>query len=346
MTAPVPRGSRRRLSGARATILAMAEQRRFLHLVLGDEELLADRAVAAVIEATRAAEPDAEVQKVRAGAVSGPELTEMLSPSLFADARILVLEAAQEAGKDAAALIIAAATDLPEAVVLVVAHAGGARGKALADGLSKAGAQVHTCAKITRPAELAEFVHAELRRGGTRPSPDAVTALLDAVGSDLRGLSAACAQLVADTPGEVDAAAVHRYHRGRAEVTGFDVAEKAVAGDRAAALEALRWATQRGVAHVLLADALAEAVRTIARVSASGAGDPYRLASQLGMAPWKVKKAIPQARGWSPQALGDALQVVARLNADVKGAAADADYAVERAVLGVVDLHHRAGPGR
>ncbi|MGZ6880417.1 MAG: DNA polymerase III subunit delta, partial [Mycobacteriaceae bacterium] len=107
---------------------------------------------------------------------------------------------------------------------------------------------------------------------------------------------------------------------------------------RAAALEALRWATQLGVPHVLLADALADAVRTIARVSAAGGGDPYRLAGQLKMPPWKVKKAIPQSRGWSPQALGEAMQVVARLNADVKGAAADADYAVERAVLGVIDL--------
>ncbi len=319
--------------------MATAPQRQFLHLVLGEEELLVDRAIAGIVEQTRASEPSADVQKVRAGATSGPELAEMLSPSLFAEARVLVLEAAHEAGKETAALIVSAAADLPEAVVLVVAHAGGGRGKALADALRKANAQVHTCAKITRPPELADFVRSELRAAGARPSGNAVPALVDAVGSDLRELAAACAQLVADSPGAIDAAAVHRYHRGRAEVTGFDVAEKAVAGERAAALEALRWATQRGVPHVLLADALADAVRTIARVSAAGGGDPYRLAGELGMPPWKVKKAGAQSRGWSPQALGAALQVVALLNADVKGAAADADYAVERAVLGVIDLH-------
>ncbi|MGZ4559278.1 MAG: DNA polymerase III subunit delta, partial [Mycobacteriaceae bacterium] len=258
--------------------MASAPQRQFLHLVLGEEELLADRAVAEIVAQARLADPGAEVQKVRAGTVSGPELAEMLSPSLFAEARVLVLEAAHEAGKDAAALITSAAVDLPESVVLVVVHAGGVRGKAVADTLRKAGAQVHTCAKITRPAELAEFVRTELGTAGARPSSDAVAALLDSVGSDLRELSAACSQLVADTPGQIDAAAVYRYHRGRAEVTGFDVAEKAVAGNRAAALEALRWATQLGVPHVLLADALADAVRTIARVSAAGGGDPYRLA--------------------------------------------------------------------
>jgi len=330
------------VSDRRATILPMATapQRQFLHLVLGDEELLVDRAVAGIVEQTRAEDSSADVQKVRASTTSGPELAEMLSPSLFAEARVLILEAAHEAGKDAAALIVSAATDLPAEVVLVMTHAGGVRGKALADALRKAGAQVQHCSKITRPAELADFVKAELRAAGAHPSGEAVTALIDAVGSDLRELAAACSQLVADTPGVIDAAAVQRYHRGRAEVTGFDVAEKAVAGDRAAALEALRWATHRGVPHVLLADALADAVRTIARVSAAGAGDPYRLAGELAMPPWKVKKAVPQSRGWSAQTLGAALQVVALLNADVKGAAADADYAVERAVLGVVDLHH------
>ncbi|WP_127783472.1 DNA polymerase III subunit delta [Rhodococcus sp. X156] len=316
------------------------EQQR-LHLVLGDEELLVDRAVEGIVTHARLADPAADVQKVRAGAVSGPELAEMLSPSLFAEARILVLEAAQEAGKDAVALILSAATDLPEGVVLVVVHAGGGRSKAMVDTLRKAGAQVHAAAKITRAAELADFVRAELRGAGAKPTADAVTALLEAVGSDLRELSAACSQLVADTAGPIDVAAVHRYHRGRAEVTGFDVAEKAVAGNRAAALESLRWATQLGVPHVLLADALADAVRTIARVSASAGGDPFRLAGQLGMPPWKVKKAVAQSRGWSAQALGEALQVVARLNADVKGAAADNDYAVERAVLAVVELHRR-----
>jgi DNA polymerase III subunit delta len=38
------------------------------------------------------------------------------------------------------------------------------------------------------------------------------------------------------------------------------------------------------------------------------------------------------AKGWTPASVGEALRIVAALNADVKGAAADADYAVESAV--------------
>lgn len=328
----------------RGTITAVAPTptdtptRPALHLLLGDEALLIERAVADVVTGARAADPSVEVRELRAGDVSGPELAELLSPSLFSEARVLVLAAAHEAGKDAAALVVSAATDLPDGMTLVVVHAGGARNKAVVDAFAGAGAQRHLCAAL-KGGEVVDFVRAELCRAGARADAQAVSALVEAVGTDLRELAASVSQLVADTGGTFDAAAVRRYHRGRAEVTGFVVAEKAVAGDRVGALEVLRWATQLGVPHVLLADALADAVRTIARVGAAGRGDPFRMASRLGLPPWKVKKAVAQSRGWSPDTLSTALQVVAALNSDVKGAAADADYAVERAVLAVVDLH-------
>jgi DNA polymerase-3 subunit delta len=208
--------------------------------------------------------------------------------------------------------------------------------KDLPAALRKAGAEVTECGKITKPADRETFVRAEVRRAGGRIDAPAIAALLETVGSDLRELSSAASQLVADTGGSVDEPAVRRYHTGRAEVTGFVVAEKAVNGDRAGAMEALRWAQQLGVPHVLVADALADAVRTVFRVAAVGRSDPFRLASELGMPPWKVKRALAQARGWSQEGLADAMQVVAEVNADVKGAAADFDYALERAVLRIV----------
>ena len=83
--------------------------------MLGDEDLLVERAVADVLRAARkqAGTDDVPVNRMRAGEVSTSELAELLSPSLFADERVVVLEAAAEAGKDAVALIEAAAADLP-----------------------------------------------------------------------------------------------------------------------------------------------------------------------------------------------------------------------------------------
>jgi DNA polymerase-3 subunit delta len=144
-----------------------------LHLVLGDEELLIERAVAEVLRSARkragavlggiSSVQDVPVSRMRAGDVDTYELAELLSPSLFADERIVVLEAAAEAGKDAAALIASAAADIPPGTVLVVVHSGGGRAKALANELQSLGAKVHPCARITKPGERADFIRKEFR---------------------------------------------------------------------------------------------------------------------------------------------------------------------------------------
>lgn len=315
-----------------------------LHLVLGDEEFLVERAVSAVLRAVRAAGAAGDAvaaTRLRAGDVSSAELAELLSPSLFAEDRVVVLDAADEAGKDAADLVLAVAADLPEGVTLVVVHSGGGRAKALVPALQKAGALVHPAAKLNHN-ERAEFVRNEFRAADVHATAAVVSAIIEAVGTNVRELASACSQLVADTGGKVDLAAVQRYYTGKAEVTGFDVADAAVAGQAPQALEALRWALHRGVAHVLLADALGEAVRTIARVGAAGRGDPNRLAPQLGLPPWKVRKAQGQARAWGAAALVEAMGVVAALNADVKGGAADPEFALEAAVRTVAVLAARS----
>jgi DNA polymerase-3 subunit delta len=255
---------------------------------------------------------------------------------LFSEGRVIVLDSAHDISQELADAVLAYVKQPAEGVVLVVVHSGGGRSKAakaLPAALRKAGAEIAECLKLTKPAEREAFVRNEVRQAGGRIDPAAVAALVDAVGTDLRELASAAGQLVADAGGKVDEQAVRRYHRGRADVTGFAVAEKAVAGDRAAALESMRWAMQIGVPHVLVADALADAVRTIARVSAAGRGNPNQLAGELGMPPWKIRKAQGQVRGWAPAGLAAAMAIVARVNAEVKGAAADPSYALERAIL-------------
>jgi DNA polymerase-3 subunit delta len=306
-----------------------------VRLVLGDEELLVARAVSEAIATTRAVEPDAEVREYTASELVPGELAEMTSPSLFGGRRVLIIRGGQDAKKDLTAVLLDYARHPDDDVSLVVTHAGGAKGKALADGLRAAGAIVVPAAKVTRPRERVEFVRAEVRRLGGKCSEDAAEALIAAVGNDLRELVAACSQLVADTDGRIDADTVARYYRGRAEVSGFTVADATMVGDVPAALEALRWALHVGVDPVPIADALADGVRTVARVASAGRGNSYQLASALGMPSWKIERAQRQARGWTPDALVDAMRVVADCNAAVKGGSDDRGYALERAVFAV-----------
>lgn len=315
-----------------------------VHLVLGDEPLLVERAVRGCLDAARLVDPSADLTRLKASELTLPVLAELVSPSLFSEGRVIALDAAQEVSQEVADAIMSYASDPADGVVLAVVHTGGGRSKgakALPAALKKAGATVVECAKLTKPAEREAFVRNEVRRAGGRIDAAGVAALIEAVGNDLHELSSAATQLVADSGGSIDEQAVRRYHRGRADVTGFVVAEKAVAGDRAGALETVRWAQQIGVPHVLIADALADAVRTIARVAAAGRGNPNHMAGELGMPPWKIRKAQGQARGWSREAITEAMGIVARLNAEVKGAAADPDYALERAVLQIVAVRER-----
>lgn len=329
------RGLRGSLSPRSGTIVAVTER---LHLLLGDDDFLTGRVISAVsAEQSKAAGTPVPVTRVRAGDVSEHELAELLSPSLFAEERIVVVGSAADAGKEPAALIAQAADSLPDGITLMVIHNGGGRAKSLVPALKKSGAVEHATAAPRWPSERMDFVRKEFRALGVKVHADVVEQVVEGVGSELRELAAACAQLVADTGGKVDRDAVRLYYQGRPEMTGFEVADRAVTGDRAAALESLAWALHHGVARVLLADALAEAVHAIARVRPL-TGNHFSVASEVGMSPNRVKNVQAQARAWDSESIARAMKVVAALNADVKGQAADADYALTHAVATVADL--------
>lgn len=317
-----------------------------LRVVSGEEELLRSRAVAAVRSAVRERHEDVEVHELAALGLPVGQLADVLAPSLFGGHRLVVVTGVHEAAGALADALVAYAKDPDPEITLVIVHSGGKRNEALVKAFVAAGSAVDDCPKVSSVGDRAAFVRNEVRTFGGRITVDAVTALVEAIGADLRQLSAAAGQLVSDFGGTIDADAVARFHRGQAEVTGFTVAERVLVGDRRGSLEMLRWALQRGVAHVLIADALADGVRTAARVAALSSTNPGELARTLKMPPWKVKKAQAQSRGWSIDGLQQAIGVAAELNADVKGAAASADYALERAVRRIVDIRATTGRGR
>jgi len=306
-------------------------------LVLGPEELLAGRAVARIVE--RAGVPEQGEDRARLERVDADEYTPgtlqvLASPSLFADDKVVVVTGLERAADEVLADVAAyVATPLTEAVV-VLCHGGGQRGKALLDAVRATGAPVVVCEPLRSDSDKLAFASAEVRRAGRRIDNDALRALVDAVGSDLRELAAACAQLVADTAGVIGPEAVRRYYGGRVEATGFQVADAAVAGRAGEAVSLLRHALATGVDPVPLVAALAVRLRVLAKVGAArgrGAG----AAADLGLAPWQVDRALRELRGWTPEGLAAAISAVAQADADVKGEGRDPRYAVERAVLAI-----------
>ena len=311
-------------------------------LILGDEDLLVTRAVSSAVAAVRAADPEADLSDLIGADIEAGELLDLTSPSLFGTRRVIVIRGGQDLDKDAAQAVLDYLADPVEEITVVLTHAGGAKGKAIADAVkTTAGVRVVECPKLKWASERETFIKQEVAAAGGSISDAAVRALLAAVGNDLRELATACSQLVADIGGTIDEEKVARYYRGKAEATGFVVADRAVDGDVAGALEVLRWGLDVGLAPVLVSSALAGNLRTIAKVAQAGRGSAASLTKQLGMPAWKIEKAQRQARAWQPAGIAKAISAVAQADADVKGAATDPAYALERAVLAIVAARGR-----
>jgi DNA polymerase-3 subunit delta len=308
---------------------------------VGDEELLVDRAIAGLVAQANAGEGDdfgdTRAHDAVAAGLNAGDFVSLVSPSLFGGSRAVVIRGIQDATKEFAAALerYAGAPELD--TVLVLTHAGGAKGKALVTSLTGKGVNVIRCAKISRADERIEFVRGEFRRLGRKVDQGSVRALIDAVGTDLSELAAACAQLDSDVAGTIDQETVARYYRGRAEANGFSVADRAVEGRLGDALEQLRWALATGVAPVLINSALAQGVRALGKVGGAPRGKSSdALAGPLGMPPWKIDRVRRQLSGWTPEGVATALRAVAEADAQVKGEAASAAYALERALRRIV----------
>ena len=125
----------------------------------------------------------------------------------------------------------------------------------------------------------------------------------------------------------------------RPEPVRVPVADHAFEGRREKALEELRWALDGGVAPVLVTSAFANGARGLARFATAPRGmRDADLAREVGVPPWKLRTLREQARAWTPDGLSAALRAVAQADADIKGAAHDASYTLERLVLTVADL--------
>jgi DNA polymerase-3 subunit delta len=305
-------------------------------LVIGSEEFLAERAVEQVTTAVRKADHDADLTEIAASDVGPGALAELTSPSLFASSRAVVVRAVQDIPEESVASLLSYAESPAPDIALVLVHGGGQKGKSTVDRLRRARVTEVKADRLKR-WELAKFVASEVRRLGTRMPDDAAELLVESVGENLRALSAAVEQLASDLDGEPIAAEdVQRYFGGRAEVKGFAVADAALVGDNALALEHLRWAIHNGVAPVLVTSAFASGLRALARFLSAPKGlREGDLARECGVQPWKLKDLRVQSRGWTPAGMATAIHAVARADADVKGATGDADYALERMVIAV-----------
>jgi DNA polymerase-3 subunit delta len=306
-------------------------------LVTGPEELLNERIVQAARSAVLRSDPEVEVHETAGEQVDRGSLGELSAPSLFSSTRFVVVRRLEDVPDDAHEGLTDYAGSPDPDVALVLVHSGGPRGSGLLAKLRKLPSVSEHKSEAVKGQGFVQFAVNEARRHEARIDPEAAAALVEAVGADLRALAGAVDQLAHDFPGRtLDLEVVRTYFSGRADVKGYEIAEHALNGRTAQALEELRWALDIGVGGPAVTGSFASAVRGLARFKGAPRGlRDADLAREVGVPPFRLRFLREQARAWDDQGLATAIRAVARADADVKGDSSSPAYSLEQMILTV-----------
>jgi len=310
-----------------------------LYLLLGSEGALADRALTKLHAELK--EEKCEITTIAAPDAILGDISDALAPSLFSERRALIIKDLQDLPEESREEITRYLDAPDDLTTLIFVHKGGVKGKALLDAIKKAKPEIISCEPLKKEAEKEEFVKSLFLDSGRKATAGAIAALVAALGSDMRELQAAVSQICLDAQAgkTIDEAIVDKFHQGRIETTGFDVADATLDGNLPGALVALRSALETGTDPVMITSAIASNLRSLAKVSGVNRGvKSFEVAGELGMAPWQIDKARRQLAGWSPRSIAKAVQAIALADAQVKGASSDPIFALEKALATITQV--------
>jgi DNA polymerase-3 subunit delta len=301
-----------------------------LILVFGSEEYFSSSAIRRIRDQLKESQPGLEIYEVDASEYNSGDLINMISPSLFSDPKLVIINGVERATdaliEDGKSVEISDLTD----TTLIFQHSGtSTRGKALLDAIrSNDDAVEIACAKLT-DKDKASFVQAHFLEAGRKYSQAAIRALVDAFGQDIPELAAACDQLLADSSEQIDEALVDRYFGGRIEATAFNVLDKALEGRSGEALVLLRHAIQTGEDPIKIIAGMAPGIKRMATIM----HDPKANASTIGVNDYIFRKIRTSTNGWDDDGMIRALQLIADADAAAKGAERQPEYRLEQLVL-------------
>ncbi len=312
-------------------------------LALGKEAILVQRVIEGVISSARKVDPAAVRQDILASAESAAgDLANALSPSLFGELTVIVLEGIDSATDDVAAILLVAIENLPEHVRIVVTHPGGVKGKKLLETIRKANVLEATCGEL-KSKDLEAAVVAEFRRHDRKATSGAISALQAAVGSGLGELLAAVSQLCADTEVDIiDEVEVSQYYAGVVGVMGWDLSDAMWNAKPIELLEKFRWAvTNDSSAAVPAVSAISSGLRSLIKYASAPANmGENELASLVGVPTWKLRFLRAQKAKWHPDQLAAAARLLALADRSSKGTVYDAAIPGGRSLENAQTLYH------
>ena len=308
-------------------------------LVVGGDAYLNELNARNVREKVQKSAPDAEIIELDASTADQYAFDEAVGPSLFGDGTIVIINNLQQADESLVEAIEnfckqAQNSENSEnnfvdssATWVIARHEGGLKGKSIITRLTKAGANTITVPDLKKDDAKLNFVMSIFERHNRSVEPQAAQRLVSVLGSKTGELAALCSQLCFDyddNPITLDI--VDRYLVADPQVTGFFVADKAVAGHAGSAVLAARTAIAQGVDAIALIGALAAKVRVIALAMAIRNGTISSAEAKVN--PWALKMAMRQLAGWNSAGVSQCLQSLAWADEQCKGGSSDANYAL------------------
>lgn len=313
-------------------------------LVVGGDAYLNELNARNVREKVQKSAPDAEIIELDASTADQYAFDEAVGPSLFGDGTIVIINNLQQADES---LVEAIENFCKQAqnsensennfvdsstTWVIARHEGGLKGKSIITRLTKAGANTITVPDLKKDDAKLNFVMSIFERHNRSVEPQAAQRLVSVLGSKTGELAALCSQLCFDyddNPITLDI--VDRYLVADPQVTGFFVADKAVAGHAGSAVLAARTAIAQGVDAIALIGALAAKVRVIALAMAIRNGTISSAEAKVN--PWALKMAMRQLAGWNSAGVSQCLQSLAWADEQCKGGSSDANYALEKCIM-------------
>lgn len=309
-------------------------------LVNGGDEYLNARMVIGLRQKARKLLPDAEIVALDAQQADQYSFSEVVSPSLLSQASIVILDRFEYCSDSLLSAITDFLKTAPERLtepgqsdtsIVIATRAQGQRGSGLVQRLKKTQAEIVAPPDLRRDRDRMDFARSRFARRHRSIRPDALTELVGVMGSRTGELAAMCDQICDDTQEDpVTLATVASFMDNTAEITGFQVADAALAGNAAQAVLRLRQALARGAEPVVLVGALASKLRSLAQVAAIQAGTLDE--SRASIPGWLVRKQRLQLRGWTSVGMSRAFEALAHADETAKGMGGNPEYELEKAV--------------
>lgn len=204
---------------------------------------------------------------------------------------------------------------------LVLIHRGGTGGTGILKALKAAKIKEVRAEKYKKSEEFEAWIRSELKSKKRKMTDGAISLLKDAIGQDLRELSAAVSQLATDVISDpITELDVLQYYQGIAEIHSYEIADAILNKKTTKALTLLYSSLEQDPSTAVpIVNSISANIRYLVKIAGAPKGmADGDIARELAIHPFRIRFLRGYIRNWSPKKLADATVELAKVDASLK----------------------------